>query len=63
MMATPMPTYSAAEVRSEILRLVSEAGLSWEQFLAMGADDELCEVSADLDFAYRALVPSLFPES
>lgn len=57
--AASMPTFTEAEVRADIERLVAEAGLSWQEFLDLGAENELCEISDDLDFAYRAILPSL----
>ena len=54
-----MPVYSETEVRDSINELLGEHNLTWEEFVALGETDELVEIDSDLDFAYRALVPSL----
>ncbi len=54
-----MTTYSADAVRTDIEALVRAAGLTWDDFLRLGESDELLDISEDLDFAYRALVPLL----
>lgn len=54
-----MPTYTESEVRESVVELIKKHGLTWEEFLELGEDDSLLEVSPDLDFAYRAIVPTL----
>jgi hypothetical protein len=54
-----MPTYSEEAVRRALDALVHAHGLDWETFVALGEADELLDISSDLDFAFRALVPSL----
>lgn len=54
-----MPTYSEEAVRMALDALVRAHGLDWDTFMALGEADELLDISPDLDFAFRALVPSL----
>lgn len=54
-----MPTYTEAEIRTELLELVERHSLSWESFVDLGESDQLADIDEDLDFAYRALVPLL----
>ena len=54
-----MPTYTEAEIRAAVDALIESHGLSWDQFLELGEADELADLDPDLDFAYKALVPSL----
>lgn len=54
-----MTTYSESAVREALDSLLDEHDLTWDEFLALGEADELMDLSSDLDFAYRALVPSL----
>ena len=54
-----MPTYSESEVREALAVLLEAHGLDWHRFIELGEADELADVDPDLDFAFKALVPSL----
>lgn len=54
-----MTVYSEAEIRESIKALLDEHDLTWDDFIALGDDDELVDIDVDLDFAYRNLVPHL----
>lgn len=54
-----MPTYTESEIRDALMALLDAHDLTWDEFMELGAADELAEIDADLDFAYRALLPSL----
>lgn len=54
-----MPTYTESEVRVALEGLLELYGLTWQEFMELGEADELAEIDSDLDFAFRALLPSL----
>lgn len=54
-----MLTYTESEVRDALMALLEAHDLTWDEFVELGAADELAEIDADLDFAYGALLPSL----
>lgn len=54
-----MPVYTEADFRSALEEALTRHGLTWDEFIAAGEADELVEISDDLDFAFRAIVPTL----
>lgn len=62
-MSSPAPIrrFTEADIRRDLSRLLISHGLSWEEFCRLGEADELAEIDADLEFAYKALVPHIKP--
>lgn len=54
-----MTTYSETQLRDALREALEDADLTWEKFLELGERDELGDISADLVFAYKNIVPHL----
>lgn len=54
-MSSPAPIrrFTEADIRRDLSRLLISHGLSWEEFCRLGEADELAEIDADLEFAYK----------